>query len=172
MNFSHGEYEYHQSVIDNTRKVVAGERAPQSATRSGLIRPNPSLSLSEPERPPAGHCSRHRACLQARMSRTDRAVSVERTGNSYRAHQGWRRRACRLYQDAHELIARAFDRSLSRLDTSSTSPRTPSTRTSVTRRSCSSTMCVPNRCIELPSDSGRAGQLAQGHHARQAHLRR
>lgn len=28
MNFSHGEYEYHQSVIDNTRKMVAGERAP------------------------------------------------------------------------------------------------------------------------------------------------
>jgi pyruvate kinase len=25
MNFSHGEYEYHQSVIDNTRKMVAGE---------------------------------------------------------------------------------------------------------------------------------------------------
>jgi pyruvate kinase len=24
MNFSHGEYEYHQSVIDNTRKMVAG----------------------------------------------------------------------------------------------------------------------------------------------------
>jgi pyruvate kinase len=24
MNFSHGEYEYHQSVIDNTRKVIAG----------------------------------------------------------------------------------------------------------------------------------------------------
>jgi pyruvate kinase len=23
MNFSHGEYEYHQSVIDNTRKMVA-----------------------------------------------------------------------------------------------------------------------------------------------------
>lgn len=25
MNFSHGSYEYHQSVIDNTRKMVAGE---------------------------------------------------------------------------------------------------------------------------------------------------
>lgn len=25
MNFSHGEYEYHQSVIDNTRKAVASE---------------------------------------------------------------------------------------------------------------------------------------------------
>ncbi len=25
MNFSHGEYEYHQSVIDNTRKVVSRE---------------------------------------------------------------------------------------------------------------------------------------------------
>jgi pyruvate kinase len=25
MNFSHGEYEYHQSVIDNTRKMVAAE---------------------------------------------------------------------------------------------------------------------------------------------------
>jgi pyruvate kinase len=24
MNFSHGEYEYHQSVVDNTRKMVAG----------------------------------------------------------------------------------------------------------------------------------------------------
>ena len=24
MNFSHGSYEYHQSVIDNTRKMVAG----------------------------------------------------------------------------------------------------------------------------------------------------
>jgi pyruvate kinase len=24
MNFSHGEYEYHQSVIDNTRKMVTG----------------------------------------------------------------------------------------------------------------------------------------------------
>ena len=23
MNFSHGEYEYHQSVIDNTRKMVS-----------------------------------------------------------------------------------------------------------------------------------------------------
>lgn len=23
MNFSHGSYEYHQSVIDNTRKMVA-----------------------------------------------------------------------------------------------------------------------------------------------------
>lgn len=26
MNFSHGSYEYHQSVIDNTRKMVAGSR--------------------------------------------------------------------------------------------------------------------------------------------------
>lgn len=25
MNFSHGEYSYHQSVIDNTRKMVAGK---------------------------------------------------------------------------------------------------------------------------------------------------
>ena len=25
MNFSHGSYEYHQSVIDNTRKMVACE---------------------------------------------------------------------------------------------------------------------------------------------------
>jgi hypothetical protein len=25
MNFSHGSYEYHQSVIDNVRKCVAGE---------------------------------------------------------------------------------------------------------------------------------------------------
>ncbi len=25
MNFSHGSYEYHQSVIDNTRKMIAGE---------------------------------------------------------------------------------------------------------------------------------------------------
>lgn len=25
MNFSHGSHEYHQSVIDNTRKMVAGE---------------------------------------------------------------------------------------------------------------------------------------------------
>ncbi|EEB99642.1 hypothetical protein MPER_00642, partial [Moniliophthora perniciosa FA553] len=25
MNFSHGSYEYHQSVIDNTRKMVAAE---------------------------------------------------------------------------------------------------------------------------------------------------
>ena len=24
MNFSHGSYEYHQSVIDNTRKMVMG----------------------------------------------------------------------------------------------------------------------------------------------------
>ena len=24
MNFSHGSYEYHQSVIDNTRKMIAG----------------------------------------------------------------------------------------------------------------------------------------------------
>jgi pyruvate kinase len=24
MNFSHGSYEYHQSVIDNTRKMLAG----------------------------------------------------------------------------------------------------------------------------------------------------
>jgi hypothetical protein len=24
MNFSHGSYDYHQSVIDNTRKMVAG----------------------------------------------------------------------------------------------------------------------------------------------------
>lgn len=24
MNFSHGSYEYHQSVIDNVRKMVAG----------------------------------------------------------------------------------------------------------------------------------------------------
>jgi pyruvate kinase len=24
MNFSHGDYEYHQSVIDNTRKMVEG----------------------------------------------------------------------------------------------------------------------------------------------------
>jgi hypothetical protein len=28
MNFSHGEYEYHQSVIDNTRKMVAGTCSP------------------------------------------------------------------------------------------------------------------------------------------------
>lgn len=25
MNFSHGEYSYHQSVIDNTRKMLAGK---------------------------------------------------------------------------------------------------------------------------------------------------
>lgn len=24
MNFSHGDYDYHQSVVDNTRKMVAG----------------------------------------------------------------------------------------------------------------------------------------------------
>ena len=24
MNFSHGSYEYHQSVIDNTRKMIGG----------------------------------------------------------------------------------------------------------------------------------------------------
>lgn len=27
MNFSHGSYEYHQSVIDNTRKMVQGRIA-------------------------------------------------------------------------------------------------------------------------------------------------
>lgn len=26
MNFSHGDYDYHQSVIDNTRKMVEGMR--------------------------------------------------------------------------------------------------------------------------------------------------
>lgn len=31
MNFSHGSYEYHQSVIDNTRKMVAGTPAALSA---------------------------------------------------------------------------------------------------------------------------------------------
>lgn len=25
MNFSHGSYEYHQSVIDNTRQMIKGE---------------------------------------------------------------------------------------------------------------------------------------------------
>ena len=29
MNFSHGSYEYHQSVIDNTRKMLAGQQASQ-----------------------------------------------------------------------------------------------------------------------------------------------
>ena len=28
MNFSHGSYEYHQSVIDNVRKMVAGAIGP------------------------------------------------------------------------------------------------------------------------------------------------
>lgn len=34
MNFSHGSYEYHQSVIDNTRKMVAGEPAALSTRYS------------------------------------------------------------------------------------------------------------------------------------------
>lgn len=35
MNFSHGEYEYHQSVIDNTRAMCAGASAPDLCARSG-----------------------------------------------------------------------------------------------------------------------------------------
>jgi hypothetical protein len=34
MNFSHGEYEYHQSVIDNTRKMVAGMQDQSCMDRS------------------------------------------------------------------------------------------------------------------------------------------
>ena len=42
MNFSHGSYEYHQSVIDNTRKMVArkfifhGFQLPQVSERSSI----------------------------------------------------------------------------------------------------------------------------------------
>lgn len=32
MNFSHGSYEYHQSVIDNTRQMIKGE-----STRGRLL---------------------------------------------------------------------------------------------------------------------------------------
>lgn len=43
MNFSHGSYEYHQSVIDNTRKAEASEKGRPLAialdtVRSALIR--------------------------------------------------------------------------------------------------------------------------------------
>jgi hypothetical protein len=49
MNFSHGEYEYHQSVIDNTRKMVAGMH-----TRSRIGRGvYPFLFLAESGRPVA-----------------------------------------------------------------------------------------------------------------------
>lgn len=38
MNFSHGSYEYHQSVIDNTRKMVAGTFSQFSALPVGSTR--------------------------------------------------------------------------------------------------------------------------------------
>ena len=37
MNFSHGSYEYHQSVIDNTRKMIAGMLAVVGAPFIGPI---------------------------------------------------------------------------------------------------------------------------------------
>lgn len=49
MNFSHGEYEYHQSVIDNTRKMVAGMHM-RSHIGRGV---NLFLFLAEPGRPVA-----------------------------------------------------------------------------------------------------------------------
>lgn len=49
MNFSHGEYEYHQSVIDNTRKMVAGVHMRHHISRGvNLI-----LFLAESGRPVA-----------------------------------------------------------------------------------------------------------------------
>jgi pyruvate kinase len=58
MNFSHGEYEYHQSVIDNTRKMVASEPGRPVAIaldtkgpeiRTGVMRNQQDISIK------AGH---------------------------------------------------------------------------------------------------------------------
>ena len=54
MNFSHGSYEYHQSVIDNTRKMVAGELSALPASFRIL-----TVLSSQPQRPPCCHCSGH-----------------------------------------------------------------------------------------------------------------
>lgn len=48
MNFSHGSYDYHQSVIDNTRKMVACEflyAAFHGASAERFLQPNLGVRL-------------------------------------------------------------------------------------------------------------------------------
>jgi hypothetical protein len=82
MNFSHGEYEYHQSVIDNTRKMVAGEfRLIDQRSRIWLTR-------TYPQPTPLADLLRLRLtlCVQAvlyAISVAELTDKIERTRDSY-----------------------------------------------------------------------------------------
>jgi len=85
MNFSHGSYDYHQSVIDNTRKMVACEYAEfHGASADGFLQP--SLGVRWP-------LLLTRLVFRPLSAAQNSCVVSERTRDPYGSYEGWKGRA-------------------------------------------------------------------------------
>jgi len=84
MNFSHGSYEYHQSVIDNTRKMVAGKM--HSLPNWIYLTNFPSRTL----RTSGSYCVRYSQLSPDRRSLWTNEITLltERPRNSDRVDEG------------------------------------------------------------------------------------
>ena len=134
MNFSHGSYEYHQSVIDNTRKMVA---------RKFILH---LLHLAVCERSSIRGSQWSSCCYRFRHSQSIYLISIK--NNQMRLPQKGPEIRTGLTRDGKDVRHSTygtqsyliiFSSTPFLLATSSPSPLTPNTEKFATTRSCGST---------------------------------